>query len=172
MHVACKDEIEFFELFFDGFVRDVDGGVNEHDFGLFLWEFGCKFGRFVELFKQDIYVLAARVKNATLLFGDVIKVIIGWRKSKTEDVEFVVFVASVVEIMNVVDFTNDLDEVIVAFGDITAVFTEARFEAFFLAIKIMVAETEADWRNLCNARNPGFETSDFVRFVDRFEGVD
>ena len=134
MHVACKDEIEFFELFFDGFVRDVDGGVNEHDFGLFLWEFGCKFSRFVELFEQDVYVFAARVKNAALLFGNVIKVIIGWRKRKAEDVEFVVFVAGVVEIMNVVDFTNGFDEVVVALGDITAVFTEAGFEAFFFAL--------------------------------------
>lgn len=172
MHVACKDEIEFFELFFDGFVRDVDGGVNEHDFGLFLWEFGCKFGRFVEFFEQNINVFAARVKNAALFFGDVVEMVVGWRKSKTEDVEFVVFVASVVEIMNVVDFTNGLDEVIVSFGDIAAVFAEAGFEAFFLAIEIMVAETEADWRNLCNACNPGFETSDFVRFVDGFERVD
>jgi len=74
--------------------------------------------------------------------------------------------------MNVVDFANGFDEGIVAFGDIAAVFTEARFEAFFLAVEIMVAETEADWCNLCNARNPSFEAGDFARLVDGFERVD
>lgn len=172
MHVASKDKVEFFELFFDGFVCDVNRGVNEHNFGLFLWKLGCKLGGFIEFFEQDIYVFAARMENAALLLGDVIEVIIGRWESKTEDVEFVVFIAGIVEIMNVVDFADGFNEAVVAFGNITAVFAEARFEAFFLAIKIMVAETETDRCDLCNARNPGFEASDFVRLVDRLEGVD
>ena len=169
MHVTGKDEVEFFELFFNGFICDVDRGMNEHNFGLFLWKLGCKFGGFVELFEQNVHIFAARMENAALLFGDVIEMVIDWRKSKTKDVEFVVFVAGIVEIMNVTDFANSFDEIVITFGNITAVFTEARFETFFLAIKIVVAEAEADRCNLCDACNPGFEAGDFVRLVDRFE---
>lgn len=169
MHVTGKDEIKFFELLFDGFVRDVDGGVNEHNFGLFLWKLSCKFGGLIELFEQNIYVFAARMENAALLFGDVIEMVIDWRKSKTKDIEFVVFVAGIVEIMDVIDFANSFDEIVITFGNVAAVFAEAGFEAFFLAIKIVVAKAETDRCDLCNARNPGFEAGDFVRFVDRFE---
>lgn len=172
MHVASKDKIELFELFFDGFVRDVDRGVNEHNLGLFLWKLSRKLGRFIEFFEQDIYVFAARMENAALLFGDVIEVVIDWRKSKTEDIEFIIFVAGVVEIVNIVDFADGFDEAIVAFGDIATVFAEARFETFFLSIEIMISEAEADGRNFGDARYPSFEAGDFVGLVDRLKGID
>jgi hypothetical protein len=36
----------------------------------------------------------------------------------------------------------------------------------------MIAETEADGRNLGDTSHPGFETGDFVRLVNRLEGID
>lgn len=140
MHVASKDEIEFFEFFFDGLVCDVDGGVNEHNFGLFLRKFSREFGRFVELFEQNIYILATGMKNVALFFGDIVEVVVGWRKSKAKDVKLVVFVTCVVEIMDAVNFTDCFDESIVVFGDVAAIFAEPRFKAFFLSIEIMIAE--------------------------------
>ena len=44
VHVASESKIELFDFFFDGFVKHVNRGVNEQDFGLFLRELLSEFG--------------------------------------------------------------------------------------------------------------------------------
>ena len=142
--------------------------MDEQNLSLIFWQFCRKLGEFVEFFEQNVYVLAAGVENIALFFGDVIELIINRREGKAKDVKLVVFETGVIEIMDIFDLANGPEKIVVALGDVAAVFAEARFKAGFLAVKIVIAETEADGSNLAEASEPGAYAGDFVWLVNGF----
>ena len=117
MHVAGDEEVEFAEVRRDFGVGEVDWRMDDCDFDFVGGEFGDEFGvEFVEVGKHDVAIFAAGVQKGGAAFFVAVELIIFGRLGEAKNINIFVFVDLVVEDLDVGDFVEDVEIMLVFFG--------------------------------------------------------
>lgn len=143
MHVSRNDEVEFVEFGRNFGVNEVDGGVDDDNFGFVFGQMSDKFGiDSIEVGGHDVTVFVVAAEDGAGAMVGTIELIIFWGLGEAEDIGVLVLVGEVIQDGNTTNAVDGIDERLVLFGEPAALPREEVFVSGVFAVELVIAEAD------------------------------